>query len=148
MHHDGGVPRQDQRYVTDLCDEVLGIAASREHTFDWLRGDPYPKNPRGKPLPVDAYWEPLGLVMEFNERQHSEPVPHFDKLDRLTVSGVPRGGANGQRRLYDLRRDQLLPANGLRLVRIYMSDFGVRRHHIVPSYLADRNHVRAALQIE
>ena len=86
--------------------------------------------------------------MEFNERQHSEPVPHFDKLDRLTVSGVPRGGANGQRRLYDLRRDQLVPAHGLRLVRIYMSDFVVSRHHIVPSYLADRDHVRAALQVE
>lgn len=141
------MPRQDQSYITDLCDEVLGVASSREHTFDWLRGDPYPKNPRGKQLPVDAYWESLGLVMEFNERQHSEPVPHFDKLDRMTVSGVPRGGLHGQRRLYDLRRDQLIPAHGLRLVRIYMSDFVVRRHHIVPSKLADRDRVRAALQV-
>jgi hypothetical protein len=83
-------------------------------------------------LPVDAFWPTLDLVMEFNERQHSEAVPHFDKLDVMTVSGVPRGGENGQRRIYDLRRDELIPAHGLRLVRIYMSDFTVRRHHIVP----------------
>jgi len=143
--HHGVMPRQDQLYVTDLCDEILGVKASREHTFDWLRGDPYPKNPRGRALPVDAYWETLGLVMEFNERQHSEPVPHFDKLDTVTVSGVPRGGPNGQRRLYDLRRDSLIPTHGLRLVRIYASEFQLKRGHIAPARDADLAIIRRRL---
>ncbi|WP_457100682.1 hypothetical protein [Microbacterium sp. P5_E9] len=138
--------RQDQNYVTDLCDEVLEIPASREHRFDWLRGDPFPKNPRGVMLPVDAYWESLGLVMEFNERQHTESVAHFDKLDVLTVSGVPRGGPDGQRRRYDLRRDELIPAQGFRLLRINMSEFTVRGHHIVHDRGRDFAIVRVALQ--
>jgi hypothetical protein len=93
---------------------------------------------------MDAYWPTLELVVEFNERQHSESVPHFDNLDKVTVSGVPRGGENGQRRIYDGRRDELIPAHGLRLVRIYMADFTVRRHHIVPE-AADMDRVRQSL---
>ena len=56
-----------------------------------------------------------GIVVEYRERQHDEPVAHFDKPDRLTVSGVHRGE---QRRRYDARRDDLIPAHGLRLVVI------------------------------
>lgn len=35
----GGAGR-DEAYVMDLCDEVLHEAGERQHTFDWLRGDP------------------------------------------------------------------------------------------------------------
>lgn len=55
----------------------------------------------------------MGLVVAYRERQHDEPVAHFDKPERLTVSGVHRGE---QRRLYDRRREQLIPLHGLRLV--------------------------------
>ena len=30
----------DESYVIDLCDEVLGEVALRQHRFSWLRGDP------------------------------------------------------------------------------------------------------------
>lgn len=136
------MPRQDQHYVTDLCDAVLGLPASREHTFEWLLGDLSPKTGRRKPLPVDAYWESLGLVMEFQEDQHSRAVKHFDKPDVLTVSGVHRGE---QRRLYDERKAQLIPRNGLRLVVIHKADFTVRRKHIVPNPSADLDLVRRLL---
>ena len=66
-------------------------------------------------LPVDAYWSDLNLVVEVYERQHDEPVAHFDKPDRLTVSGVHRGE---QRRIYDERRRLEVPAHGLKLVII------------------------------
>jgi hypothetical protein len=29
-------PPKDQAYIVDLCDEVLGLAAKREHRFDFL----------------------------------------------------------------------------------------------------------------
>jgi hypothetical protein len=103
----------DEAYVIELCDELLGEAAHRQHRFPWLRGD------TGRTLPVDAYYPDAGLVVEYRERQHDEPVRHFDKPDRLTVSGVHRGE---QRRLYDARRDELIPAHGLRLVIIRPSD--------------------------
>ncbi|MCX4807098.1 hypothetical protein OG594_36710 [Streptomyces sp. NBC_01214] len=44
---------------------------------------------------------------------------HFDKPNRLTVSGVHRGE---QRALYDARRDEQIPAHGLRLVLIRPAD--------------------------
>lgn len=104
----------DEAYVIDLCEQVLGFPAQRQHRFDWLLGDPG-KNGRRVRLPVDAYWPELGVVVEYRELQHERPVAHFDKPDRLTVSGVHRGL---QRALYDARREELIPAHGLRLIII------------------------------
>lgn len=106
---------RDELYVIRLCNEVLGVEASRQHTFDYLRGDGNP----GKPLPVDAYYEKYNLVIEYYENQHSESVPFFDKKN--TVSGVTRGE---QRRIYDERRKTVLPQHGIKVVIISYSDFG------------------------
>ena len=103
----------DERYVIDLCDEALRQVAQRQHRFDFLLGDPGKRGPVR--LPVDAFYEPLRLVVEFHERQHSEAVLHFDKPDKITVSGVPR---SEQRRRYDQRRREILPKMGLTLVEL------------------------------
>lgn len=132
----------DEYYVLDLCDEVLGLAGSRQHTFDWLLGDASPKTGRRKRLPVDGYWAALGLVVEFAESQHDVPTPHFDKPDVVTVSGVHRGI---QRRIYDERRRELIPAHGLRLVTIPASAFRLRRRRIERNRDRDLSVVRDAL---
>ena len=111
-----GREQSDESYVIDLCDEVLGLKASRQHKFDFLTGD------AGHKLPVDAYYETLGLVVEFHERQHTESVSFFDR--KLTISGVSRGE---QRRIYDQRREEVLPKHGIRLVVISYRDFGTTR---------------------
>ena len=103
----------DEFYVIDLCDEILGEKASRQHTFDFLRGDGTP----GRRLPVDAYYPELNIVVEYRERQHSESVAFFDK--KMTVSGISRGE---QRRIYDQRRRDILPEHGIRLVEISHAD--------------------------
>lgn len=102
----------DEAYVVGLCSQVLGEAALTQHKFDWLLGDPGTSGRQVK-LPVDAYWPGHQLVVEYRELQHDQSMPHFDKPDRLTVSGVHRGE---QRALYDARRDTEIPAHGLRLV--------------------------------
>jgi len=110
----------DEAYVIGLCDRVLGEQAARQHRFEWLLGDPS-ANGRQVMLPVDGYWPGHQLVVEYRELQHDQPVPHFDKPDRLTISGVHRGE---QRALYDARRDTEIPAHGLRLVVIRPGDLG------------------------
>ncbi|MFC9982819.1 hypothetical protein [Gordonia sp. NPDC127522] len=121
----------DEHYVLDLCDKVLGMPGVRQARFDWLRGDPSPVRPRGTRLPVDGYWPDDGLVVEFQEEQHSAPSPFFDR--RHTVSGMGRGE---QRRRYDERKRTLIPQHGLRLVVIEKSEFVLRSRKI------DRVHAR------
>jgi hypothetical protein len=107
----------DESYVIDLCDEVLGTPALRQHRFDWLRGDARPGK-QGVRLPVDAYYPELQLVVEYRERQHTEAVPIMDR--RMTVSGVDRGT---QRAIYDQRRRDVLPQHGIELVELSYADF-------------------------
>lgn len=121
----------DEHYVLDLCDETLGVVGVRQARFDWLRGDPTPRLPRGVMLPVDGYWPDLQLVVEFQEEQHSQPSPFFDR--RQTVSGMGRGE---QRRLYDERKRTLIPQHGLLLVVIEKSQFVLRSRRV------DRDHAR------
>ncbi|WP_432129243.1 hypothetical protein [Streptomyces sp. bgisy082] len=108
----------DEAYVVGLCSRILGESALAQHRFDWLLGDPGVGG-RQVRLPVDAYWPGHGLVVEYRELQHDQPMAHFDKPDRLTVSGVHRGE---QRALYDARRDAEIPAHGLRLIVIRPAD--------------------------
>lgn len=116
----------DEHYVLDLCDEVLGLPGRRQATFDWLRGDPSPARPLGKKLPVDSLWPDLALVVEFQEEQHTQPSPFFDR--RHTVSGV---GRREQRKIYDERKRILVPEHGLNLVVIEKRAFIVRSKRIV-----------------
>lgn len=115
----GNKPRNnsDECYVLDLCDEVLGLSSVRQHRFPFLVGDP---NSAGRctRLPVDAWYESINLVIEFNEKQHTEPVKHFDK--RMTLSGVHRGE---QRAIYDHRKRNVLPTHGIQVLTFPYSDF-------------------------
>jgi hypothetical protein len=130
----------DEHYVLDLCDEVLGLIGSRQQRFEWLRGDPSAHRPNGTALPVDGYWPELGLVVEFQEEQHSQPSPFFDR--RQTVSGVGRAE---QRRRYDERKRVEIPHHGLRLVVIEKSAFTVKSKRIARDRARDlaiiREHV-------
>ncbi|MCX5275035.1 hypothetical protein [Streptomyces virginiae] len=80
----------DEAYVVGLCERILGENALPQHRFDWLLGDPGSGGRRVQ-LPVDAFWPGHQLVVEYRELQHDQPMPHFDKPNRLTVSGVHRG---------------------------------------------------------
>lgn len=129
-------------YVLDRIDTLLGEQALREHRFDWLRGDPGTSG-RSSTLPVDAYWPDLSLVVEVYERQHDHPVAHFDKPERITVSGVHRGE---QRRIYDDRRREQVPAHGLTLLIVRTAQFAVdRRGRLLRDPAADDPVLRSLL---
>lgn len=99
---------------TNQVNEVLNLTGFRQHKFDFLLGD------AGTKLPVDIYYPTLNLVIEYRETQHVNPVKHFDKPDKITVSGVSRGE---QRKLYDQRRRDVLPQNKIQLIEINYYDF-------------------------
>lgn len=139
----GSRAESDEHYVLDLCDEVLGTRGRRQATFDWLRGDPSPKRQRGTRLPVDGYWPDLGLVVEFQEEQHSQPSSLFDR--RQTISGVGRGE---QRRLYDARKRALIPQHGLRLVVIEKAAFALKSKRIARVHMRDIAVVRQHLELD
>jgi hypothetical protein len=107
----------DEAYVIDLCDEVLGAPALRQHRFDFLRGDAG-LGRQGVKVPVDAYYPDRQLVVEYRERQHTEAIPFMDR--RMTISGVDRGT---QRAIYDQRRRDVLPQHGIELMELSYADF-------------------------
>lgn len=110
---------RDEEYILKICDDILGCEAIRQHSFDFLRGDPG-KRTIGRKLPVDGYYEKHMLVIEYHERQHFEAVNHFDKLDKITVSGVPR---SEQRKRYDQRRRDVLRDEKIYLVELRCTEF-------------------------
>jgi len=114
---------KDEHYVLDICDKALGLTSSRQHKFEFLLGD-IGKNGKPRKLPVDSYYDKLNLVVEYCERQHTESVAHFDKPNKMTISGVHRGE---QRKIYDERRRQVLPQNDIKFVEISYSDFNHNR---------------------
>lgn len=130
----------DEHYVLDLCDEVLGVRGERQGTFLWLVGDISSTTGRARRLPVDGYWPSRGLVVEFQEKQHTVAVPLFDR--RATVSGVPRGE---QRRLYDERKAEVLLQQGIRLVVIHKSEFTTKAGKIVRDHDRDMAIISARL---
>lgn len=120
-----GRSKSDEYYVIALCDELLSMTAIHQFKFDFLLGDPDKKG-RCRKLPVDAYYESLNLVVEYEERQHTEVVSFFDKKN--TISGVSRGE---QRKIYDLRRKKILPIHDVRLVIIPYAVFNGKKGKIV-----------------
>lgn len=126
---------KDEAYVIDICDRVLGRKALRRHRFPFLLGD------SGRPLPVDAYYPDLRLVVEYRERQHTETVTLWDR--KPTVSGIPR---REQRALYDQRRRDVLTENGITLVELNYTDFKFgRRKRLLRSPEDDERVVREKL---
>lgn len=113
---------RDEDYIIDLCDAILGIKASRQYRFDFLLGDLHTNGVTRTKLPVDAYYASKNLVIEFHETQHTEAVRHFDKPNKITVSGVHRGK---QRAKYEQLRRDLLPEHGIQLVELDYSLFEV-----------------------
>lgn len=129
---------RDEDYVLDLCDEILQIKGSRQHKFDFLEGN------SGRKLPVDIYYPTLNLVIEYREYQHSNEVLFFDKPDKMTVSGVSRGE---QRKIYDQRRRDVFPKQGIQLIEIDFTDFAYdRKNRIVRDRAKDLEVVKNKLR--
>lgn len=110
----------DEAYVIDLCDTVLGEKAERQKRFSFLLGDLHKDGITRSQLPVNAYYESLKLVVEYKEGQQVEAVDLGDTLQVEALNGISRAE---QRKIYDERRAEELPKNGITLITIAYSDF-------------------------
>lgn len=110
------MPRQQERYCAKLLSDALGdITYKENYRFDFLRGNATPKRPQGVTLPVDAYYPAFEVVLEFREGQHYGN--RFDFRDsRITATGETR---KEQRQKYDKKRENILPAKGIKLLVVY-----------------------------
>ena len=130
------MPRQQERYCAKLVSEALGDVSHVENCrFDFLRGNPTPKLPKGAKLPVDAYYPSHNLVLEFREGQHYGDRFAF-RDGRITATGESR---KEQRARYDKKREEVLPANGIKLLVIY-------DYQITSNYQTDLIIIKEALE--
>lgn len=130
------MPRQQERYCAKLVSDAFGgVPYKSGYRFSFLRGDPTPKRLKGVTLPVDAYYPDLKLVLEFREGQHYGERFAF-RDSRITATGETR---KEQRQKYDKRREEVLPANGVKLLIIY-------DYEIIGNYDDDLGIVRQKLK--
>lgn len=106
----------DEIYVLDLIAEIIDENYKGQMKFDTLLGDPGKSGQRRK-LPVDAYFSEVNLIVEYREKQHSQPVNIMDR--RMTISGVHRGE---QRKFYDLRKEKWAEDNKKKFLSISYTD--------------------------
>jgi hypothetical protein len=86
----------------------------------------------------------LKLAIEYRELQHTEDVSFFDKPDVITISGVHRGE---QRKIYDNRRREVLPQNGIALIEISYSEFNYdKQKRVIRNYKNDIQHIDSILK--
>ena len=110
------MPRDKEHYCIELVNEVLkNPKCQRQHRFDFLRGCPTSRRPRGVKLPLEAYYPQHQLVVEFREGQHRGLGPALWD-DRPTAIGVPR---KLQRQIYDTKRKRVLPQHGITVIVIH-----------------------------
>ena len=131
----------DEYYIIDLCDEILGYKASRGHRFSFLLGDASLKTGKKRALPVDAYYPDLELVIEYQERQHTESIKFFNKP---TATGIMR---DAQRRIYDQRRLDVLPRHGINIIVLDYTTFKTKNKKLLRDTPHDERILREKLTV-
>ena len=95
----------DEAYLMDLIDGLLGQTGSRRHTFDYLLGDLHQNGTTRTKLPIDIYYVDLKLALEFVEDPDKTKANKSIRDEKLTVSGMTRAE---QRYKYSHRKKNIL----------------------------------------
>ena len=121
--------KNDEAYIIDLCDSILGHKAYRKKKFQFLQGDFHKDGESKTKIPVDAFYEDLKLAVLY-QGNYTPLETSNKKEDRLTISGMNRAD---QRERYHNRKILALPKNGIKVVNVtyknfpYDDDFRIER---------------------
>ncbi len=118
----------DEHYIIDLCDELLGLEASRKHRFDFLLGDVHKNGKTQSKLPVDAYYEEQNLVLEMMESRDVDPIVIREKPSKKTREAVKRAK---QIKIYQERKYKGLEAKEIGLILIRSDAFECNEHKLL-----------------
>ena len=111
--------KNDEAYIIDLCDSILGQKAYRKKKFEFLQGDYHKDGESKTKIPVDAYYEDLSLAILY-QGNYSPSETSNRKEERQTVSGMNRAE---QRERYHNRKVLALPKNGIKVINVSYRDF-------------------------
>jgi hypothetical protein len=133
----------DEAYIIDLCDTVLGEKAERQKRFDFLLGDLHKDGKTRTQLPVHAYYENLKLVVQYLEMQLPESNEGIEKTNNQSITGISR---SEQRKIYDKRRAEILPENGITFIELAYTAFTCdSSYKIVRNVMTDLEIVKTTL---
>ena len=106
----------DEYYLIGICNELLNEKAQHQHTFRFLLGDFHRDGVTKTPLPVDAFYENLSMVIEFYEKEDATSLEE----ERNTISGMKR---SEQRKRYAQRKIKVLEEKKIHLMEIGYDEF-------------------------
>jgi hypothetical protein len=106
----------DEYYLIGLCNELLKEEALHQYTFKFLLGDFHSDGISRTPLPVDAYYPKLKMVIELFEKENETSLEE----EKNTVSGVKR---SEQRKKYAERKREVLKEKEIHLMEMDYDEF-------------------------
>lgn len=92
---------KSEKVILEVVKSIIKEEYIPQHTFDWLRGV------NDFVLFCDGYYPKHNLIVEFDGRQHTEPVDKFGGEERFKIQQEN-----------DQIKNELIPKHGLKLVRI------------------------------
>jgi len=138
----------DEKYVLDICDSILGVNSKRQHKFKFLVGDKHKDGKSETKLPIDAYYEEFKLAIEYVAKPYEDEevivVKRKRSAKKLTPSGVIR---SEQRKIYDKRKQEVLPQNNITLIYIRSKDFQRDENNkIIRNKISDTKTIKSLLK--
>lgn len=134
----------DEKYVLDLCDEILNLNSLRKYSFEFLFENSDEKEKRTK-LAVGAFYEELNLIIEYTDRVNREKITLFDKINEMAISIMYKGK---ERKIYDKSINKKLPKNGFKILEISYRDFNHdSKRRIIRNKTRDKEILKEKLNI-
>ncbi len=93
--------KSGEKTLLNIIKRLTNCEYIPQKQFSWLR------SVKNYPLYCDGYFPELNLVVEFDGKQHREPLKQFGGKEKFE-----------SRKINDATKDTLIPQNGLKLIRI------------------------------
>lgn len=119
MSRKDGFKISDEKYVLDICDEILNLNSLRQYSFEFLIKNPEKKDKK-REFTIGAFYEELNLVIEYTDREHSEKATLVDKINNMAIS-VIYGGK--ERKVYDKSTSENIGKKEFKILEISYLDF-------------------------